>query len=147
MDFKSMAFGENERIPERYTGEGGDISPPLKWNGEPTGTKELVLIVDDPDAPMEKPFVHWVLYKIPATLGGIPEGNNLNAAEGKNSRGKIGYMGPMPPEGHGTHRYHFKLYALDKKLDIGKGAEKEDVLDAIEGHILDEAEVVGTYER
>ncbi len=143
----STAFVAGATIPRKYTGEGDDVSPRLAWEGTPPGTKEFALICDDPDAPTPEPWVHWVLYKIPAERTSLPEGNNTGAVEGTTGWGSPGYRGPMPPPGHGVHRYYFKLYALDQLLDLPPGASKEQLLDAMQGHVLAEAELIGTYER
>ncbi len=143
----SPAFEAGGVIPRKYTGEGEDVSPPLEWTGLPEGTREVALICDDPDAPMPEPFVHWVVYKIPADKAGLPEGSPEGALEGPNGFDRIGYGGPMPPEGHGTHHYHFKVYALDAELEATPGLSKDKLLAAMEGHVLDEGELVGTYER
>ena len=152
---RSSAFGQGQAIPKQYSGEGQNLSPPLRWSPLPAGTGQLAMIVDDPDAPRAEPFVHWVIYNIPATVQSLPEGVSTSpqppeaapARQGKNSAGTIGYMGPMPPRGHGVHHYHFRLYALDRNLDLESGLLKEQVLAAIQGHILAEGELVGTYER
>ncbi|MFP4057270.1 MAG: YbhB/YbcL family Raf kinase inhibitor-like protein [Candidatus Brocadiia bacterium] len=143
----SAAFDDGEPIPTRYTGEGQDLSPPLAWSGVPDSAQELALICDDPDAPTPKPWVHWVLYKVPADRSSLPEGDAGGAMEGTNDFSKTGYGGPMPPPGHGTHHYEFKLYALDQPLDLQPGATKDQLLEAMEGHIVDEGKLVGTYER
>ena len=143
----SSAFNPGAKIPRKYTGEGEDVSPPLAWSGAPADTKEFALICDDPDAPRPEPWVHWVLYGIPADRNSLPEGNAGGADEGKTSFGKIGYGGPMPPPGHGVHHYYFKVYALDQPLELGPGATKERLLEAMAGHVLAEGELVGTYER
>jgi Raf kinase inhibitor-like YbhB/YbcL family protein len=143
----SPAFEPGGTIPRKYTGEGQDVSPPLAWSGLPEGTRELALVCDDPDAPAPKPFVHWVLYKIPADRGGLPEGDARGALEGENDFGGTGYGGPMPPRRHGTHRYRFRVYALDTELGVVAGLTKDELLRAIEGHVLAEGELVGTYER
>lgn len=154
----SPAFGDGEPIPKKYTGDGEDLSPPLNWSDLPEGTKQLALICDDPDAPTEQPWVHWVLYHIPPDVTSLPEGippterldRPQGAMQGKNSwpEGQtIGYRGPAPPAGHGTHHYHFRLYALDAELDLEPGISKARLLKAIEGHILAQGELVGTYER
>lgn len=154
MNLSSSAFAHGGHIPTKYTGDGDDISPPLAWDKVPTGTKEFVLVCDDPDAPTPQPWVHWVLYKIPAATRSLPAGiSNLAevpGVQGKNSwkTGKsIGYRGPAPPPGHGMHHYHFRLYALDTVLTQPPGIDKEAVLKAIEGQILAEAAIVATYER
>ncbi|MCE5269572.1 MAG: YbhB/YbcL family Raf kinase inhibitor-like protein [Planctomycetaceae bacterium] len=152
------AFVQGQPIPKKYTGEGADVSPPLAWSNIPAATKELVLICDDPDAPVAEPWVHWVLYKIPADAKGLPEGvartekprEPTGAMQGKNSwpEGQnIGYRGPMPPPGHGVHHYHFRLYALDAPLDVEPGLTKKAILGKIRDHVLAEGELVGTYER
>lgn len=154
----SSAFVQGHPIPKKYTGEGADVSPPLAWTGLPEGTKELALICDDPDAPRAEPWVHWVVYKIPATATGLPEGvpkrSHLKepaaALQGKNSwpdGENIGYGGPMPPIGHGVHHYYFKLYALDTELDVEPELDKKTLLEKMQGHVLAEEVLLGTYER
>lgn len=151
----TQAFGHNQPIPRQFTGDGKNISPSLQWSGAPAETQEFALIVDDPDAPRPQPWVHWVLYKIPAAATALPEGvppsqrlpDPPGSLQGRNSWGKIGYGGPEPPKGHGTHHYHFKLYALDTRLALKPGIEKEDLLEAMEGHVLAQGELIGTYER
>lgn len=143
----SPAFERGGAIPRKYTGEGEDVSPPLEWTGLPEGTREVALVCDDPDAPTREPFVHWVLYKIAPYRAGLPEGGRSGALEGLNGFGRAGYGGPMPPVGHGTHHYHFKVYALDAELEVSPGLSKDQLLAAIEGHVLNEGELVGTYER
>jgi hypothetical protein len=158
MQLTSTAFEHMQRIPDRFTGDGEDISPPLQWSEVPEGTKELALICDDPDAPRPEPWVHWVLYKIPGDARELPEGipdrrtleEPIDGVQGKNSwpEGEnIGYGGPAPPKGHGMHHYHFKLYALDEKLDLDPGLTKSQLLEAIEGHTLAVTKLTGTYER
>jgi Raf kinase inhibitor-like YbhB/YbcL family protein len=156
---QSSAFKNGESIPKKHTGEGQDISPGLEWTDPPKGTQEFSLICDDPDAPSAEPWIHWVIYGIPADARSLPEGiasgqsqlaKPVTAQQGKNSWSSgvtVGYRGPMPPPGHGTHHYHFKLYALSKKLDVPVSATKKQVLDAMKGHILAESELVGTYKR
>jgi Raf kinase inhibitor-like YbhB/YbcL family protein len=148
LKMSSSAFEPGGRIPKKYTGEGPDLSPPLSWSGAPEGTAELALICDDPDAPRKEPWVHWVLYKISADRVSLQEGRPEGAIEGRNDFGRHGYGGPMPPRGHGVHHYHFKLYALDQQLSINKpGATKAEILRAMEGHVIAQAELLGTYER
>ncbi len=154
----STAFGEGERIPAKHTGEGDDVSPPLAWSGVPQGTKALALICDDPDAPTPQPWVHWVIYKIPADCRGLPEGiaktprleEPAGALQGANSwpSGQtIGYRGPMPPPGHGVHRYFFRLYALGAELAAEPGMDKVALLEKMSGDVLDEGQLMGTYQR
>jgi len=152
---KSSAFEAAAKIPKRHTGDGEDATPALSWSEPPAGTKELALIVDDPDAPSPEPWVHWVLYKIPAKLQALPEGippargvtTPSGLLQGKNSWGSIGWRGPSPPRGHGVHHYRFRLYALDAPLPDKAGLDKRALLEAMKGHVLGETEIVGTYER
>jgi len=143
----SAAFQPAARIPKKHTGEGADVSPPLAWTGMPKGARELALICDDPDAPRPTPWVHWVLYGLSPTLTGLKEGDSGDGIEGMTDFGTVGYGGPMPPPGHGVHRYFFRLYALDAVLDKAPGWTKERLLSEMKGHILGMAEFIGTYER
>jgi Raf kinase inhibitor-like YbhB/YbcL family protein len=155
MRLTSDAFRGNDSIPQRFTADGADRSPPLKWSGLPEGVRELALICDDPAAPTPEPWVHWVLYKLPADCEGLPEGCGNGeqvagipaARHGENSWGRLGYGGPAPPHGHGVHDYHFRLYALSQPIDLPAGANKEAVLEAIGSHVLAQAELVGVYSR
>lgn len=146
----SPAFKHGGKIPKRYTCDGEDISPPLKWVGVPKGTKSFAIICDDPDAPMGT-WVHWVYYNIPAQVRSLPENiapkenPAIGGIQGINDFKRIGYGGPCPP--WGTHRYFFKLYALDEMLDLPSGLTKEELLKRIEGHILDKAVLMGIYSR
>lgn len=146
----SSAFGDGDMIPRRYTCDGDDRSPPLTWSDVPDGAQSLALICDDPDAPMGT-FVHWVLFNLPADVRHLPEGVAAQASiesgalQGKNDFGNVGYGGPCPPGG--THRYLFKLYALDQTLDLQRGAKKSDLLKAMDGHVVAEAQLVGKYRR
>lgn len=151
---KSPSFSENGNIPAKYTCEGQDISPPLSWSGVPAGTKSLALIVDDPDAPDPRApkmtWVHWVLYNLPPSSNGLPEGVSKSALpqgtlEGTNDWKRTGYGGPCPPIGR--HRYFFKLYALDTVLPNLGNPTKKQLEDGMKGHILAQAELVGTYEK
>ena len=147
----SPAFAEGQAIPVKHTGQGDDASPALKWAEVPAGAKSLALICDDPDAPMGT-WVHWVVYGLPANVTELAE--NTPAAEhlpngarqGLNDFRRIGYGGPMPPAGR-PHRYFFKLYALDTEIALKPGAKKADLLKAMEGHILAEGQLMGTYQR
>lgn len=158
LTLSSKSFAPGARIPRvyAYPPEGDNISPQLAWSGLPEGTRELVLIVDDPDAPRAEPWVHWLLYAIPASVHEIPRGASgdeprlsepRGAVQGRNDFQDLGWGGPLPPKGHGTHHYHFKLYALDEALGLGPGAVKSELLNAMDGHVLAEAELVGTYSR
>lgn len=150
MKITSNAFKEGEFIPPKYTCDGANISPPLAWNGIPEGTKTLALIADDPDAP-GRTFVHWVVYNIPVHVKEFYEGvtptRNIpeDVLMGTNDFGHIGYGGPCPPPG--THRYYFKLYALNTALHMDAGATKDHVLKAMEKHVLGHTELMGKYKR
>jgi Raf kinase inhibitor-like YbhB/YbcL family protein len=155
LTLRSSSFADGRAIPKRHTGDGEDLSPPLSWSAVPPNTKELVLIVDDPDAPRSDPWVHWLICKIPGSLTELKEGVPPNASpeyppgavQGNNSWGALGYRGPAPPRGHGVHHYHFKLYALDAALDLKPGIDKHDLMNEMSGHILAHGELVGTYQR
>ncbi len=149
-ELKSPAFSAGEMIPPLYTCQDKDISPPLEWSGAPEGTKSFALICDDPDAPMVT-WDHWVYYNIPASVASIPEGlmktekPEPGGIQGRSSFGDFGYGGPCPP--WGTHRYFFKLYALDTLLMLESGVKKNAVLKAMEGHVLAQTELMGTYKK
>lgn len=140
----SPAFAEGEMIPRKYTCDGDDISPPLQISDVPENTKALALIMDDPDAPVGG-WDHWIVFNIPASISQINEGEEPQGTTGKNSWGRTGYGGPCPPSG--THRYFFKLYALDTMLDLEQGASKKKILKAMEGHILAQGKLMGKYKR
>jgi Raf kinase inhibitor-like YbhB/YbcL family protein len=157
IELASTAFEPGGPIPAKYA---EDVSPPLSWSGVPEGTKELALICDDPDAPSPKrpapdPWVHWVIYKIPADTTGLSEGIPNSARlddpsgvlQGKNSWPTTGYRGPAPPPGSGTHRYVFQLYALDTELQIEPEADKQTLLTAMSGNVIGKGQLIGTYER
>jgi len=150
MKITSSAFEEGEMIPKKYTCDDVDISPPLKWSNVPEGAKTIALICDDPDAPVGT-WVHWVLYNLPASITELPENIppektlSNGAKQGTSDFGRIGYGGPCPPGG--THRYYFKIYALDKELDLEPGATKSELLEAMEGSILSEGQLMGRYKR
>lgn len=142
----SSAFTHGQTIPKRYTCDGQDLIPPLQWEGAPAGTQSFVLIMDDPDAPMGT-WDHWVVYDIPATVSAIEEGTPPPGKVGRNSWGRTDYGGPCPPPGP-AHRYFFRLYALDvPSLGLPQGASKDQVLKAMQGHILAQAELMGMYRR
>jgi Raf kinase inhibitor-like YbhB/YbcL family protein len=153
----SSAFKHGAPIPRRHTGDGEDISPPLAWTGVPEGTRELALLCDDPDAPTPQPWVHWVLFNVLPDVTSLPEGvprrprltEPIAATQGTNSwpSDNIGYRGPAPPRGHGTHHYHFVLRALDCRVTLPAGTDKQGLTKAMKGHILATGELIGTYER
>jgi len=150
-ELKSKAFNHGEDIPEKYTCDGLNISPPLNWTDPPEGTKSFALICDDPDAPFIT-WVHWVLYGLSPEVRDLPEGVKKDKTiecggkQGKNSFGRISYGGPCPP-GKSTHRYFFKLYALDVDLDIKPGLKKKHLLKSMKDHILGKTELMGRYHR
>ena len=152
IQINSSAFEAGRPIPKKHTGEGADVSPPLVWSSLPEGTAELALICDDPDAPTAEPWVHWVIYNIPADSDRLPEAVpateklETGALQGRNNFGKIGYGGPCPPRGK-PHRYFFRLYALDGKLAVGGGLTRKALLEETKGHVLETAELYGTYGR
>jgi Raf kinase inhibitor-like YbhB/YbcL family protein len=145
LELTSPAFDDGEPIPERFTCDGAEVSPSLEWEFVPEGTRSLALIVHDPDAPSGD-FTHWLAWNIDSDPGVLEEGVPA-VAQGTNGFGRPGYAGPCPPEGHGCHRYFFHLYALDGELDLEAGAAKEQLLEAIDGRVLGEARLMGTYER
>jgi Raf kinase inhibitor-like YbhB/YbcL family protein len=152
LELTSEAFVNGQSIPAKYACTGRNISPALTWNDPPAGTQSFALIVDDPDAPMGT-WVHWVLFNIKSDTRNLQEdlpvtGKNVDPNAiyvGKNSSGRIGYDGPCPPSG--THRYYFKLYALDSPINLLPGATKEQVLKEMEGHILAQGELMGTFSK
>ena len=147
MNLTSPAFPSGEHIPEKYTCEGQDVPPPLSWDDVPDGTTEFALTCEDPDAP-GRTFVHWVMWGIDPTLNSLEEGTVPSGARlGPNDFGRAGYGGPCPPPGHGAHHYHFTLYALSASVDLKEGSSLNDLRRAIEGKVLAEASLVGTYER
>jgi Raf kinase inhibitor-like YbhB/YbcL family protein len=162
----STAFKNGDTIPADYTADGRNVSPPISWSGQPAGTREFALILDDPDAPTPQPFVHWVIYKIPAGVTSLPEGVPMGASvtagalagarQGTTGFGAFarrggpppdpGYRGPAPPAGK-PHHYHFKVYALNAPIDAADGMTKDQLLKAMEGKIAAQGEIVGLYER
>lgn len=150
MKISSSAFTEGSMIPAKFTCDGANVSPQLEWTGAPQGTKTFAIINDDPDAPVGT-WVHWVIFNLPGNATSLPEHIPISetlsngAKQGKNDFGKIGYGGPCPPGG--THRYFFKLYALDTELSLKPGITKSDLLKAMQGYILAEAQLIGKYKR
>jgi Raf kinase inhibitor-like YbhB/YbcL family protein len=146
----STAFKEGESIPRAYTCDGVSVSPPLEWSGVPKTAKTIAIVADDPDAPGGT-WVHWVLYNLPAANIGLVENlaatENLTAGgfQGKNDFGKVGFGGPCPPSG--THRYFFRIYALDSELPLKAGATKAELIKAMEGHTVGQGQLMGTYRR
>ena len=151
MHLQSTAFADGGAIPSRHTGVGADTSPALTWTNAPAGTQAYAVICHDPDAPLVTPggtygFVHCVLYNIPASTSVIDEGSE-SFTSGKNDFGHDGYGGPMPPEGHGTHRYYFWVLALDKQIELEAGLTLWELLARVEPNLIGMNRLVGTFER
>ncbi|MDQ4076564.1 MAG: YbhB/YbcL family Raf kinase inhibitor-like protein [Chloroflexota bacterium] len=149
MEFEvtSPAFSEGDAIPSRYTCDGANVSPALRWNDPPNGTESYVLLVEDPDAPGGT-FIHWVLFNIPSQARELPEGVTNRGILGRNDSGDTGYGGPCPPRNHGAHRYVFTLYALDRStLALDEGVAWTEVEAAMDGHVLAETQLIGYYQR
>ncbi len=151
LELSSPAFSPGERIPPVHSRQGGNVPPPLRWRGAPEGTRSLALICDDPDAPGGV-WTHWLVWNLPASSAGLSEGPDDRRPErpegprqGTTSWGRVGYDGPQPPSG--THRYFFRLYALDRVLDLPGGAGRREMEKALEGHVLAEAELMGRFSR
>lgn len=150
MKLRSPAFDFHGRIPAKHTGEGADVSPPLTWSGAPAGTRSFAIVCHDPDAPLVKNgrygFVHWILYGLPSSADGLEEDTDLGVA-GMTDSGSVGYGGPMPPEGHGTHHYYFWILALDTERHLEPGLDLGSFLSQVEPHLLGMSRLVGTYKR
>lgn len=153
--FTRFPFDPGESIPTEYTCDGNDVSPPLEWAGAPEDAQTFALIVDDPDAP-GRTFTHWVCFNIPGDTTRLTRGVDIEEqfgdaatrpGEGVNDFGNMAYGGPCPPRGDDPHRYFFRLYALDTTLDLAAGASRQQLVDAMEGHVLAETDLVGTYGR
>jgi Raf kinase inhibitor-like YbhB/YbcL family protein len=155
----SPAFKHGQPLPVDYTADGKNISPPLAWSNLPAGTREIAMIHEDPTAPTPQPFVHWVIYKIPATAKGLPENIPMDTAttplpadlagavQGTSGFRRVGYRGPAPPKPGRVHEYHFIVYALGEPLDVQAGLTKTQLLEAMKGKIIGQGEIIGTYER
>jgi hypothetical protein len=155
LNVRSAAFEEGQPIPKKYSGDGENISPPISWSGSAQRAQSYALVVEDPDAPTPEPFVHWLIYNIPATVRQLPENVGSQeivpelgqAMQGKNSRMKIGWVGMGPPKGDTPHRYFFQLFALDTRLDLEPGAGRTALFDAMAGHVIGRGRLMGTYQR
>jgi hypothetical protein len=147
LEIRSSAFRPMGTIPIKYVKEGSDVSPALEWSGVPDGTQELAVICHDPDAPLPYGFTHWVVYGIPASADGIPEGGGGQFTEGSNDFGGQGYGGPQPPPGHGVHHYYFWVYALDTTLDAEPGLDRHQLIERMGDHIIEQNRVICTYEQ
>ena len=155
IEIHSDAFSDDGMIPVRFSGEGENLSPPLRWSGVPSTAKELVLVCEDPDAPFPKPFLHWIMSGISPSAEGMPEAVSKEprpaelsgATQGQNGSKKAGYTGPIPPKGHGLHHYHFELFALDQPLAMDDSPTRDELMKGMAGHVVAYGEVVGVYER
>jgi Raf kinase inhibitor-like YbhB/YbcL family protein len=148
----SPAFGDGEPIPDEYAGSDGR-SPPLAFGALPTNTRELAVLCEDPDAPLPRPFVHWIVFGLPPTVQSLPEGLppvavplTSSAHQGRNTMRKDGWVGPMPPPGHGVHHYYFEVFALDARIDVHAPVDRGRLVEAMKDHIIGYGELVGTYE-
>lgn len=151
LTLESAAFSDGGAIPTRHTGEGENVSPAMAWKNLPAGTQSLALVCHDPDAPLVTPaghygYVHWVLYGIPGDVTELVEGTG-HYVQGRNETGELGYTGPMPPPGHGTHHYFFWLLALNAAPDLPPGLDLYGLLEKIEPHLVGMNRLVGTYRR
>jgi Raf kinase inhibitor-like YbhB/YbcL family protein len=154
IELSSPAFSEGGKIPETFSEYGDKVSPPLQWKSV-SGAKSYVLIVEDPDAATAKPVVHWVAWNIAGDLGAVPQGLQKQPRltepegilQGKNTHGSIGYFGPRPPVGDPDHHYHFQILALDKKLDVLPGSDRDTVLEAAKGSVIAKGELVGVFSQ
>ena len=150
---ESSTFADG-RLPDANSDYGDGISPELRWTGSPVGTRAVVLVAEDPDAPRPTPFIHWLLYNLPGQISQLPAAippdarlpQFKGAAQGRASNGTIGYFGPHPPKDDGPHHYHFEVFCLDSPLNLGPGASRDDVMKAMVGHVLAKGEVVGVFE-
>jgi Raf kinase inhibitor-like YbhB/YbcL family protein len=143
----SSDFDNLAAIPSRCAKDGDDQSPNLRWSGAPEGTREFALICHDPDAPLPQGWTHWVLYGIPASVTELESGAGGKYVEGRSDYGEQGWGGPQPPPGHGVHHYYFWVYALDTELGAEPGLTRAQLLERIDGHVLEQARLVGTYEQ
>jgi hypothetical protein len=154
IELSSEAFPDEGKIGLRHSGYGDNLSPPLHWTPV-EGAGAYAIVLEDPDAPMEKPFVHWMIWNIPGEVTSLPEGvpNNAQlvspqgAVQGKNNNDSFGYFGPRPPHGHGVHHYHFQIFALDGPLTLHTDADLRALTNAMQGRVIADGELVGTYER
>jgi len=156
LNVQSSAFPPDGPIPDRFSDYFGKVSPPLTWSPLPPEAKSVAVVVEDPDAPRpNKPFLHWLAYNLPTSATALPEDvpkrgrldEPAGALQGKNGSGTVGYFGPRPPPGHGPHHYHFQVFAMDCTLDLGPGATRKQLLDAMSGHVVSRGRVMGTYEK
>lgn len=151
----SPAFADGAAMPKHFAGDGDDVSPPLSWSDVPAGTREVAVLCEDPDAPFPSPFVHWLVHGLPPDVHALPEGlaktsvvpGVPSAHQGDNSGRDEGYTGPMPPPGHGVHHYYFQVFALDRRLNLQDSPTRDELVHAMEGHVLAAGTLIGTYLR
>jgi Raf kinase inhibitor-like YbhB/YbcL family protein len=154
-DTSSTAFSNMETIPDRHAAEHDNLSPAVQWEAGPEETQAYALIVEDPDAPQEIPFVHWLVYNIPSTARSLYQAlpttpvlqEPKGAMQGTNDKGTTGYFGPRPPVGDDAHHYHFQLFALDEELPLQSGANRAELEESMRGHVIGAGSFVGTYHR
>jgi Raf kinase inhibitor-like YbhB/YbcL family protein len=146
MKVQSPDIQAGAKIPSKHSAYGNGISPELRWS-QVANAKSYALIVEDPDAPMARPFVHWLAWNIPGSTTELREGSPQGAVEGENGSGSTGYFGPRPPAGDADHHYHFQVFALDTTLNLAPGAKRDDVVEAMKGHVLAKGELVATYSQ
>jgi len=147
LELTSAWFADGAPLPARCSEDGEGVPPPLVWSEPPPRTRELALVCEDPDAPQAEPFVHWLVYSMPVSMRSLDADSVESAHQGQNSRHERGFTPAAPPPGHGTHHYHFELFALDQALPLDDGADKAALLDAMEGHVLAYGELIGTFTR
>jgi Raf kinase inhibitor-like YbhB/YbcL family protein len=146
LEVSSTAFTNGDPLPLAFTADGANLPPPIAWSNVPSSARSLALVVEDPDAPYPRPFVHWLVYDLPVAVSSMATAP-AGAHQGKNSKLEPGYTGAAPPRGHGTHRYHFQLFALDTPLDLPDGVGRSALVDAMRGHIVAWGELIATYSR
>lgn len=143
----SIAFDDGMDLPISCTADGVGAPPALSWRGTPEAAKSLVVICEDPDAPALDPFLHWLVYDMPGVAEDLDAQSQHSYRLGKNGRDQAAFAPAAPPAGHGVHHYHFQVFALDTALELGAGAERDEVIDRMKGHVLGWGELVGTYQR
>lgn len=147
MDVTSEAFHVGQELPRASTADGEGAPPPIAWTGVPAGARSIAIVCEDPDAPLPEPFVHWLVWGIPAKDGALDATAMATAREGTNGKGTRGFTGAAPPPGHGTHHYHFQVFALDRDLELEDGLGRSALVDAMRGHVIAWGDLVGTYGR
>ena len=147
IEVHSVAFEPNAVLPISCTADGVGAPPAVAWQGAPESTKSFAVICEDPDAPLLEPFVHWLVYGIPGSANEVDAQTQHDFRIGENSRSEVGFTPAAPPAGHGVHKYHFQVFALDTTIELGEGKDRDDVIELMNGHVLAWGEIIGTYER